>query len=246
MKGTPFIICADPHGDQVDGVTRDALFAHIKELKPVIRIHLGDNWDLRNLRKGATDDEKAESMKEDWEMGVDFMRQFFDGGKINHFLRGNHDERVYKFQESCSGVLRDYADEAVKKLESTVKRSRANMLPYDSRLGILRLGSMKCVHGYFSGKNACARHAAVYRQVLFGHVHTDEAYPVESDEGPKEARSIACICKIDMSYNQHQANKLRHRNGWASGQMYDDGTYNLFPTIRINDRFCAPSAYETY
>ena len=246
MKATRFVAIGDNHGDQIDGVTSAALFEFIADFRPTIRLHLGDNWDFRNLRKGANDDEKAASMQEDWEAGADFMRRFFDGGKVNHFLRGNHDERVYRFRESCSGVMRDYADDAIKRLESTVKRSKAAMLPYDARLGILRLGHLKAVHGFFSGKNALSRHAAVYGQVLLGHIHTAESYPVESDQGPKEARSIACICKTDMSYNQHQPNKLRHRNGWASGLMFEDGTYQLHQTIRINDQFHAPSEYKTY
>lgn len=246
MKSEPFIAIGDPHGDQVDPVTSKALFDFIADFKPKHRFHLGDNWDLRNLRKGASDDEKAASLLDDWEMGTDFMRRFFDGGKNNHFLRGNHDERIYKFRDSCSGVLRDYAGDAVKRLESVVKRSRASMLPYDSRLGILRVGHLKMVHGYFSGKNAAARHAAVYRHVLFAHCHTDDVCPVESDEGPKEARCIACICKTDMDYNQSQPNKLRHRNGWASGLLFEDGTYLLHQTLRVNDQFHAPTNYQAY
>lgn len=246
MKGEPFIIIGDPHGDQVCPVTSKALFDFLKDFKPTYRFHVGDNWDFRNLRRGATDDEKAESLADDWAMGTDFMRRFFDGGKVNHFLRGNHDERIYKFRESCSGVLRDYAEDAIKRLEGVVRQSRAKMLPYDARLGILRVGEMKMVHGYTSGKNALARHAAIYGQVILGHIHTAESYPVESDQGPKEARSIACICKTDMSYNQHQPNKLRHRNGWASGLLFDDGTYQLHQTIRINDQFYAPSGYKAY
>jgi hypothetical protein len=246
MKGTPFVAIGDPHGDQVCPVTSAALFDFMADFKPVIRLHLGDNWDFRNLRKGASDDEKAASLMDDWEAGTDFMRRFFAGGKVNHFLRGNHDERIYHFRESCSGVLRDYASDAVKRLESVVRQSKATMLPYDSRHGILRLGEMKCVHGYAAGKNALSRHAAIYGQVILGHIHTAESYPVESDQGPKEARSIGCICKTDMSYNQHQPNKLRHRNGWASGLMFDDGTYQIHQTIRINDQFHAPSSYKTY
>lgn len=246
MKPTSFVIVGDNHGDQIDPLTEKALFSHLADLKPSIRIHVGDAWDFRNLRKGASDDEKAHSLQDDWEAGNDFLRRFFDGGKRNHFLRGNHDERIYRFRESCSGLVRDYASDACKRLEQVVKRCKADMLPYDARNGILRIGQIKCVHGYFAGRNAASRHAAVYGNVIFGHIHTVEQYPVETDDGPKEARSIGCICKVDMDYNQHMPSKLRHNNGWAFGWMWEDGTYQIYQTIRVRDSFHAAHAIKTY
>ena len=246
MKPTSFIAISCNHGDQIDGVTEKALFSHINDLSPHYRFHLGDNWDFRNLRKGASDDEKAHSLEDDWEAGTDFLRRFFDGGKENHFLRGNHDERIYRFRDSCSGLVRDYAHDACKRLEGVVKQARAKMLPYDARLGILRIGEMKLIHGYFAGRNAASRHAAVYGNCIFGHIHTIEQYPVETDDGPKEARSIGCICKVDMDYNQHMPNKLRHRNGWCYGWIWPDGSYQVYQTIRIGDHFHAAHNIKTY
>lgn len=246
MKSDPFIIIGDNHGDQIDYTTTKALFAHIDDFKPTIRIHLGDNWDFRNLRKGASDDEKAGSLEDDWTSGCEFLREFFDGGRQNYFLRGNHDERIYRLQSSAVGVMRDYASDCVKRLEGVVKRAKAQMLPYDSRLGILRVGHLKGVHGYFSGRNAMSRHAAVYGNVICGHIHTIESYPVESDNGPMEARSVGCICKIDMDYNQHMPNKLRHRNGWSYGHLFSDGTYQIYQTTRIGDHFYAAKEITQY
>lgn len=240
-------MCGDNHGDMVDPIADAALMAFIKDYKPSIRIHGGDALDLRNLRKGASDDEKAASLADDWEMGSDFMRRFFDGGKQNHFLRGNHDERIYDLQGSATGVMRDYAGDAVKKFEQLVtKKCRAKMLPYDARHGILRLGHMKVVHGYFHGKGAAASHARVYRHCHFFHIHAFYTAPVESDDGPKEATSIGSICKVDMPYNQRQPNKLTHNNGWRYGVIFPDGTYQYWDARRINDSFYATKDIVTY
>ena len=246
MKGTRFVIGADSHGDQLDPVAANAIMAFIRDYRPTIRIHLGDAYDFRNLRKGASDEEKAESLTEDWDMGSDFLRKFFDGGKINHFLRGNHDERLFELQTSATGVMRDYASDAVKRFNQHIKRCRAQMLPYDSRLGILRLGHLKCIHGYACGKGAAAVHARVYRHCIWGHTHTIETYPVETDEGQKESRGIGALCKIDMPYNSRQTNKLRHNNGWAYGVMFNDGTYQIWQTSRIGDNFYAAQEIKAY
>jgi hypothetical protein len=217
----------------------------MKEWKPEIRVHAGDNYDFRNLRKGASDEEKAASLADDWEAGNDFLRRFFDGGASNHFLRGNHDERLYEFRNSCSGMLRDYATDGIKQMEAVVKKCRAKMLPYDSDLGVLDLGKLSVLHGFHAGVGACRTHAAIYGNAIFGHVHTIETASVASRE-PAEARSIGCLCKRDMDYVNKKTGKLRWAQGWAYGLLFPDGTYQLFQTRNIGGQFYAATEIKTF
>lgn len=246
MKSRTFIAIADPHGDMLDEVTSKALKSFMADFKPHTRLHLGDAFDFRNLRKGASDDEKAASLEDDWNMGKDFMREFFDGGKENHFLRGNHDERLWHFANSATGLLRDYAMDGIKRLEAIVKQSKAKMLPYHVRDGVLRIGSLKAVHGYAHGLNAAQVHARVFRNCIFGHIHSIVSAPVESDDGPMEARGIGALCQIDMPYNSTRTATLRQENGWAYGHLFEDGSYQLFQTRRIKNSFYAAHEIKAY
>ena len=245
-KGERFVVAADSHGDQVDEETANALFAFCKDYKPTIRVHAGDAWDFRNLRKGASDDEKAASLVDDWDAGVDFLRRFFEGGRTNHFLRGNHDERMWHFAHNASGLLRDYASDGIKRIERVVAQSKAVMLPYDSRHGVLRLGHLKVIHGFFAGMGAARRHSIAYGNCIFGHTHATDSAPVEHIDGPAEARGIGCCCRIDMAYNQHSVNKLRHDNAWCYGVLFPDGTYQLFQAKKINGHFYAAESVKQY
>lgn len=245
-KPRRFIAIADNHGDMIDPETEKALFSFVSDFKPEVRVHLGDNFDFRNLRKGASDDEKAASLEDDWEMGSDFLRRFFEGGKENHFLFGNHDDRPYQFAGSAVGVLRDYANDGIKRMEQVFKKCKATTKPYHVRDGVLRLGSLKCVHGYAHGMNATQVHARVYRNCVFGHIHSITSAPVESDEGPMEARCIGAICKIDMPYNSTRTATLRQENGWAYGHLFPDGSYQLFQTRKINGSFYAAHEIRAY
>ena len=245
MNHRRFVVASDSHGDQVDPETERALFAFIADFKPQLRIHAGDAWDFRNLRRGASDDEKAHSLEDDWQAGSDFMRRFFDGGKENHFLRGNHDERLWHFAHSATGLLRDYAHDGIARVEKLVKKSRARMLPYDSRLGVLKLGALKVIHGYAAGIGAARKHAIVYRNCLFGHTHNCDVAGAESDEGVSEARGIGACCKLDMPYNAHQTGKLRHQNAFCYGLLFDDGTYQLNQAKKIENRFYAASDFRS-
>lgn len=245
MKSRRFVVASDNHGDMQDGDAVGALFRFLDAFKPEIRIHAGDNWDFRNIRRGASDDEKAGSLAEDWEAGASFVRRFFRGGSDNHFLRGNHDERLWYLRANCAGLVRDYAHDACKRVESLVRECRASMLPYDAALGVLRIGGLKVVHGYHAGVGACRQHAAIYGNCLFGHVHTQESAPVPSLE-PAEARSIGCLCKRDMEYMNAKTGKLRWAQGWAYGTLFDDGTYQLFMTRKINGKFYAATEISAF
>jgi predicted phosphodiesterase len=244
MQSRRFVVASDSHGDQIDATTETALLSFIADFKPQIRIHAGDVFDFRNLRRGASDDEKAHSLEDDWQMGSDFMRRFFDGGRENHFLRGNHDERLWNFAHSATGLLRDYAHDGIARVEKLVAKSRARMLPYDSRLGVLKLGALKVIHGYAAGIGAARKHAIVYRNVLFGHTHNCDVAGAESDEGVSEARGIGACCRLDMPYNAHQTGKLRHQNAFCYGLLFEDGTYQLNQAKKIDGRFYVASDFR--
>jgi predicted phosphodiesterase len=64
-KSKRFVVVADSHGDMLDPEVAKALFAFLEDWKPEIRVHAGDAWDFRNLRRGAHDDEKAASLVDD-------------------------------------------------------------------------------------------------------------------------------------------------------------------------------------
>jgi predicted phosphodiesterase len=244
-KAQRFIVVSDNHGDMADAASVGALWSFMRDWKPEVRVHAGDNYDFRNLRRGASDEEKAASLAEDWEQGNDFLRRFFDGGTSNHFLRGNHDERLYEFRNSCSGMLRDYASDGIKQMEAVVKKCRAKMLPYDSDLGVLRLGKLSVLHGFHAGVSACRTHATIYGNCLHGHIHSIEVASVASRE-PVEARSIGCLCLRDMDYVNRKTGKLKWAQGWAYGILFADGTYQIFQSRNINGQFYAASEVKTY
>ena len=153
---------------------------------------------------------------------------------------------MWHFAHNASGLLRDYATDGIKRIERVVAQSKATMLPYDSRHGVLRLGHLKVIHGFFAGMGAARRHSIAYGNCLFGHTHSTDSAPVEHIDGPAEARGIGCCCKIDMGYNQHSVNKLRHDNAWCYGVLFPDGTYQLFQAKKINGHFYAAESVKCY
>jgi predicted phosphodiesterase len=245
-KSMRLVVVADTHGDKIDPVAESAFFQWLAEYKPQLRIHGGDAWDFRPIRNGASQTEMAESMKQDFDAGMAFLKRLFSGGEVKYFLRGNHDERLWDLAENGTGILRDHAKDMVAIIEAKLKQWGVTMLPYDSRLGVLRLGHLQVIHGFKCGVGAGAAHAKIYRNCIFGHTHSQEIVPVENLDGPSVAMGTGCLAVIDMPYNARQVSKLRHQQGWVTGTLFKDGTYQAFQVKRIGDHFHAPTQFKSY
>ncbi len=245
VKPKRFLAIADNHGDMQDDATVKAVLEFKKDFKPEIRVHLGDNWDLRNLRNGASEEEKYGTINDDWNAGFDFLRELFEGAGENHFLFGNHDDRIVQASRSNQGQLRDYANDKLRAIRQECRRLKVKTYPYDAALGVCRIGRLKAVHGYHAGETAARKHAAVYGNVIFGHCHTIESAAVPSLE-PAESRSIGCLCKRDMNYINAKTGKLRWGQGWAYGFIFPDGSYQLYQTRKVGGSFHAAVEIKTY
>ena len=241
-----FVIVGDNHGDEIDPICEAAFFKWLAVWYPEIRIHSGDLFDLAALRNGASQEDKAKSMKHDYSAGMGFARRLFAGGDVKVFLRGNHDERLWDLLYKQDGALKDFADQKTREIGKYLKRWGVKMLPYDARLGVYRIGKLQVIHGFKAGIGAAKQHATIYRSCVFGHTHSQDMVPVENLSGPAMAMGTGCMCVIDMPYNARQCNKLRHQQGWVYGILYPDGTYQAFHAKRVGNTFNLATDVKTY
>jgi hypothetical protein len=237
-KYKKFIACADVHGDKQDPRAVKAFLEFNSIWKADIRLMLGDLWDFMAIRRGASQEEKEESMQYDFIAGM----QFFHDYKPTHFLRGNHDQRLWDLAQFGRGLLGDYAQHGVKEIEDAVRKAKCHMLPYDKKRGVLKLGHMKCVHGYYAGLYASKKHAETYGSVLIGHNHTIDEYA-----SPGLDRRVGrCIGWLGndsvMDYTRAKPGVLRWAHGWAYGIINKKtGLYNVWQAEKIGGVFSCPS-----
>jgi predicted phosphodiesterase len=232
---------SDTHGDCQDDGAVKAMLEFKKYFKPEIRIHAGDAFDFRPLRKKATDEERREGKSLDVEMGLNFI----DAYRPTHFLRGNHDERLWDLFKSDDGQKREAA---IATAESIMQRLQnvgcEHVLPYHKRLGVLNIGKLRVVHGYAAGVNAAKKHCEVYGAVLFGHVHRIEQYSIPTLER-NIGRCIGCLCQLDMDYNRAQLNTLSQEHGFAYGFLDSNGLYTFYQAMPLNGRWFFPSEWTS-
>lgn len=239
MSFQSFMIVADTHGKELDPAAWKAAMTFKEHFKPQIRIHNGDLWDFGNIRKGASDTDLAQNVDVDIKAG----NQILDDFQPTAFLAGNHDARLWNLIEHPNGVLRDWAIGKVEMIESKLRNLHCLHLPYDSRLGIYRLGNLKVLHGYHAGPNACRMHAQVYGNCVFGHVHAIDSQSIPGLE-ERDARSIGCLCSLDPDYQSAHTAKLRWRHGFAYGFINTKtGNYDLVQARSINGNWFLPDKF---
>lgn len=195
MKYQRWVAAPDNHGDMADPGALKAFWEFLEFWKPTIRVHLGDCFDLRCLRRKASPEEQRETTGLDIESGCAFLRKL----KPTHWLRGNHDERLYDAMKSDDGKLSDFAGFVAEEVNEATKG--CEIFPYDKRKGVLKLGHLKFVHGYHAGLTAARIAAQVYGSVVMGHVHTIEQYSIPGLER-RIGRCCGCLCKLDQDYNR--------------------------------------------
>lgn len=229
MSFRRFVFASDLHGDHHDPQAVKALHRFCKQWKPDIRVFGGDLWDFRAMRKAASEDEKRDSMLRDYADGLQFLRDF----QPHYFLRGNHDERLWDLAQMDKGVLSDCAIRFTQEIEIETKKLRCRMLPYHKRDGVLKIGSLKMLHGYAVGIGAARKHAMTYGSCLFGHVHSIDHVTLERMDKTM-ARAVGCLARLDMDYNRAQIGSLRHAHGWAYGVVDErSGYFHVLQAERV-------------
>jgi len=244
-KPKRFVVVSDIHGDKQDERATDAALSFVDDFKPEIRVIAGDLWDFGAIRMGASPEERAVSMRDDFDAGHAFASRFFDGGTQNTLMLGNHDVRAYDLAHSTEATRADLGLRMVDDIKLIARESKAKILPYDSRYGVLRIGHLNVVHGYHTGANACASHSRIYGNVIFGHVHSIESFQTPGLK-QQEARAIGCLCKLDQEYADRKTGKLRWAHGWVFGWVFPDGTYSLNQVRGIDGRFYAATDIKAF
>jgi len=232
-----FIAAFDVHGDMQDRTANDALFRFMSKWQPDVRVFGGDLWDFRALRTGASEDEKRESMRKDFELGMEWLEKFTP----HFFMQGNHDIRLWEHAESGKGAISDYAQIGVDEIEAKLKEMECKLFPYHKRDGILRVGHLKVLHGFACGIYASRQHALVYGSCLFGHTHAIDEHAIPGLER-RVARNCGCLCRLDMEYNSRHMNTLKQTHGWAYGVVNSrTGNYHCWQAEKVNGSWMLPS-----
>lgn len=233
-----FVLAGDNHGDLRDTEACSAVIEFCKHFKPQVRVHMGDCFDFRWLRKSADKDEKDANITEDVNAGIEFLTDY----RPTHFLRGNHDQRIYDLLDSSTGFLSDLAHRVVADIEKNLHG--VVTFPYDKRRGVFQYGDLNLLHGYSAGVNALRRAVMSFGNCAMGHIHRTDQISVERLERVR-GYAIGALCTLDLDYNRAQLGTLAQNNGFAFGIKRGNKT-RLWLVEKFDGEWIFPSELATY
>ncbi len=222
MSWKRFVALSCPHGDKIYKPARRRFFQFCEEFQPHMRIHMGDNWDFRNLRRGVDPREEGDSMDADYAAGLAFIDDF----KPNVFLAGNHDWRMWEAQEDARGLVRSFASQAVAEIMAKFASHRTKFLPYDIDKGFFELCGWTFLHGFIHSKYSAHQNALTYGNCMFGHLHRHEVGSStrrEHGSGYGGAMGI-CVAGLADYQSMNYARRREATRGWSRGFQF--GVYN--------------------
>jgi len=238
-----FAVCSDIHGDQHDARAVDAFFAFVDDYRPQIRVIAGDLWDFRAIRRKADEHERRESMKEDYQAGLNFLNRF----KPQVITLGNHDARMWNLAETATGPLQDHALDVVAQMERAFKKIGCKALPYNKRENVYKLGNLSVLHGFFCGVYACRQHAIHYGLCVFGHTHQLTEHAVARYPHGETAWNCGCLCRLNMDFNAARPGSLAQRHGWAYGVVDErSGDFVIHLAKEVSNKYVASTEINWY
>lgn len=237
MAITRWMALSDTHGDHADGAALKVAREFMGEFKPTLRLHLGDLWDFRWLRRSASEDEKAKDVRADFDAGLELLGWY----KPTTVLLGNHDQRLWDLLDHAHGGPRSLANAWIDEFDAAVRG--AKVYPYCKRRGIARVGTLKALHGYAHGVGCGRRHALAYGDCMFGHDHRVSQTTVERDDGGT-AYGIGCLCALDLDYNRGNLGTLAQQHGFAFGLIVAGRTV-VYQARKVGDSWVLPEGLTT-
>lgn len=230
-----FVAVGDNHGSLINQEDCKTFLDFCADFKPHHRIHLGDNWDFANIRKGVDPEEEIDDPQPDWDAGYLFLERF----RPTVFLCGNHDYRVFRLVKDARGLVRKYARDGIKEILANFERLKCRFIPYDVEEGIYRLGDWSFMHGYSTGQNALTVHTTLVRgNVVIGHLHRNEMLPAKMIGGALGF----CVGGLGdhkaMTYARHRPATTAWGKGWVYGHQDEKtGRLSVSPYFKLGNKW---------
>lgn len=232
-----FVGCS--HGDLVSQDAVKAVKRFMDDWKPKHRVHLGDAWDFRALRKGAGPEERAEGIRYDYNCGLEFL----DWYKPQILTMGNHDARPYRAAgEFSNGPLADMMATFCEQIEDDLRQRRIKWTPWGvNNWATLPIGGPKLLHGYRSTMYPAKAHFEVYGESICAHVHKPDYYEARHADGGK-AYTVGTLADISkLTYADAHTAKLGWRNSFLYGlHNTKTGKWQAWEVVKDGKEWISP------
>ena len=214
----------DRHTPEDDPVVDRIALDFLRDFKPHIRVAGGD-W--------QTVDQVSHFPNE---ADIDLADEFLANEEalvrygITHYLEGNHEERLRRVGVKLDRRLRSLVD---LKRNLHFKEQKIKFFPYHPEKGVLRLGHLSILHGFFANEYVAKKMAMIYGTCVFGHTHRFQTFQAKQAFHNNVGFAIGMLGNLNQSWAEHRA-PMGWANGFAFGYLHRNGCFDLYSVRIIN------------
>lgn len=215
----------DRHTPEHDPLVDEIVADFLGDFKPQIRVAGGD-WQTVDQVSHFVNESESD-LADEFDMNRDALERF----GITHYLKGNHEERLERI-----GML-DKRLRKVASLERNLQLSKLGIrcLPYHPRRGILKIGELKILHGFWANEYMAKKTASIYGTCVFGHGHRFQTFQSKQAFHDRVGFAIGMLGKTSPSWIEHRA-PMGWAQGFAFGYLHRGGLFDLYPVRIVEGR----------
>lgn len=233
------VVQPDTHVKFVDRKAWNAFLKFLKYYNPDTHLMLGDFVDCEGLSHWPQDDLEPRRIVPEMKAARVMLQQLVDhtpGCTSRFFLTGNHEHWIdiafTKMPELFDGLAELDIEISIKSLLALDKFGY-EIFPLNH---LVKIGHAHFTHGIYTGSAHAKKHLSVFKtNIYYGHLHDGQEHNETSVDGPMEAASLGCLCRLDAKFLKGRPNNWIHSFGVF--EFFPDGTYTFFKPKIINGKF---------
>lgn len=220
-----FFLGFDLHVPHTDARVNHIVTEFLKDFKPHIRVAGGDWLTCDQVSRFASSEESRTTLKEEFTGVESFLHQW----KITDFLEGNHEERLRRIGGTVDPRLR-----SLLKVPDNLhlRKYRIQWYPYHPIDGVLKIGRLKVLHGWYTNQYYARKTAEIYGTSAFGHAHRFQTIQAKDAFHTRVGFGIGMLGDLNPIWIDNRAPQ-GWGQGFAFGYLHRNGWFDLYPA-RIN------------
>jgi len=225
---TKFVLGFDRHTPHHDEQVDKIFGEFIKDFKPSIVVAGGDWQNCDQVTKFAS--EEGVDLKDEFAMNAEALDRF----GVTHYLEGNHELRL---RTKAGEVPRNQRKLFDLQENLGLKKRGIKLFPYHRSRGILKLGKLNVLHGWWTTDGLAKATAQAYDCCVFGHAHRFQSYTPKHAKNRNTGFSIGMMGQLIQPYavsNRPDG----HQQGFAWGYLHKNGHFDLNTARIIGPEVC--------
>lgn len=228
----------DTHAKFMDRQAVDCYLKFLAWYQPDVHIILGDFVDCEGLSHWEPDDLKPRRLVPEMKTARDLLSRIVEltpKCSTRIYLEGNHEHWIEKALCEMPELFEGLAELDIEiNLNSllALKKFHYELFPLNH---LVQIGKAHFTHGIYTPAHHAKKHLDTFKtNIYYGHLHDTQETNQTSVDGPMEAASLGCLCRLDAKFLKGRPNNWVHAHGVF--EFFPDGTYTFMKVRIINGR----------